>query len=112
MQWYWLVERVVLWLLELSGDEHGDDEPVDGDDTGHDDGDDALHDELGPHDGHGGDAGAGLGRAVRRAHGREDHGGGGAQHTEEGGVDGVVVVLGHLCVCWVCWFGGVSVCCP
>ena len=92
-----LVERVSLRRgLELSGDEHRDDDAVDGDDTGHDHGDDGLHDELGPHDGHGGDTGAGLGRAVGGAHGAEDHGGGGAHHAEEGGVDRTLV--GHCVV--------------
>ncbi len=103
-----LVQGVALaGRLELPGDEDGDDDAVDGDDAGHDHGDDALHDELWPHDGHGGDAGAGLGRAVGGAHRREDHGGGGAQDAEEGRVDRAL--LGHLCGCGCVCGGGVTV---
>lgn len=46
------------------GDEHSDDQAVDGNDTGHDHGDDGLHDELRAHDGHGGDTDSTLGGSV------------------------------------------------
>lgn len=59
-----LVDRVLHRTAQVTGDQHGDDQTVDGNDTRHDDGDDRLHDQLGAHDGHGGDTGAGLGRAV------------------------------------------------
>lgn len=82
-----LVERVWRGRAELSCDEHCNDHPVDGDDTGHDHWDDGFHDQLWPHDWHGGDSGSRLGRSVCRAHCTEHHGGGGAHHAEEGGVD-------------------------
>ena len=69
----------------VGGDDDGDDEAVDAEDTGHDHGDDGLHDELGAHDAHGGDADAGLGGAVGGAHAREDERGHGAHEAEEGG---------------------------
>ena len=46
------------------GDEHSDDQTVDGNDTSHDHGDDGLHDELRAHDGHGGDSHSTLGGSV------------------------------------------------
>ena len=45
-----------------------------------------LHDELWPHNRHGGDTGTGLCRAVGGAHGGEDHGGRGAHNAEKGRV--------------------------
>lgn len=49
---------------QVTRHEHTDDEPVDTNDTSHDDRDNGLHDELGVHDTHGGDADGGLGRSV------------------------------------------------
>ena len=57
------------------GNQDGNDEAVDGNDTSHDHGDDGLHDELGAHDGHGGDTGAGLGGTVGGAQGWRGGGG-------------------------------------
>lgn len=46
------------------GNKHCYNQAVDGNDTRHDNGDDGPHDELRPHDGHGGDPRATLGCAV------------------------------------------------
>lgn len=62
-----LVRRVTWRLLELTGDEYGHHQAVNGDDARHDNRNDGLHDQLGPHDGHGGDSDAGFGCAVRRS---------------------------------------------
>jgi hypothetical protein len=51
------------------GNEHRDDETVDGNDTSHDYGNDGLHDELGAHDGHGGNTSSRLGRSVSSTEG-------------------------------------------
>lgn len=51
----------------VCGQEDGNNEAVDADHTRHNDGDNRLHDELRAIDGDGGDAEAGLGRAVRGA---------------------------------------------
>lgn len=56
-------------LYNVVGNQHRHHQTVNGYDTRHDDGDDGLHDELWPHDGHGGDARAALGRAVSCAQG-------------------------------------------
>lgn len=45
-------------------DDDSNDEPVDAQHSSHDHGDDGLHDQLGPHDTHGCDTHARLGRAV------------------------------------------------
>lgn len=52
----------------LCGDDDSNDEAVDAENTGHDDGNDGLHNELRPHDTHGGNSNAGLGSAIRGAH--------------------------------------------
>ncbi|TMS36953.1 hypothetical protein L596_003998 [Steinernema carpocapsae] len=49
---------------DLALQDHGDDQAVDTNDTGHNDGDDRLHDQLGTHHSHGADADGGLGRSV------------------------------------------------
>lgn len=59
-----LLEKGVAVGIDVVGDEHGDDEPVNSDDTRHDDGDDGLHDQLGSHHRHRRDARPRLGRAV------------------------------------------------
>jgi hypothetical protein len=66
---YSLVEGVCRVVRHVLGDDHRHDQPVDGQDTRHDDGNDGLHDELRPHDGHGGDTRAGFGRAIGSAQG-------------------------------------------
>lgn len=49
---------------DVVGNQHCYDQAIDGNDTRHDDGDDGPHDELRPHDRHGGDPRAALGCAV------------------------------------------------
>jgi hypothetical protein len=49
------------------GNEDGDDEAVNTDDTGHDDRDDVFNDQVGTEDAHGGNPDTRLGCAVRRA---------------------------------------------
>lgn len=49
---------------DVVGDQHRYYQAVDGYNTRHDYGDDGLHDELRPHDGHGGDPRTALGCAV------------------------------------------------
>lgn len=61
---YVLVQRVLIGGLEGAGNQHSNDQTVDGNDTSHDNGNDRLHDQLGPHHRHGGDTGTGLGRSV------------------------------------------------
>ena len=62
-----LVQGVLGRVTGTVGNEHGNDETVNGNNTSHDDGNDGLHDELGVHDTHGADAHAGLGSAVGSA---------------------------------------------
>ena len=50
--------------LTVPGDDDGDDQAVNTQDTRHDDGDDVAHDQAGVHDTHGTDAHPGLGRPV------------------------------------------------
>lgn len=50
--------------LQRTGDQHGHDQPVDGNDTRHDHRDDGLHDELGPHHRHGSNTGPRLGSPI------------------------------------------------
>ena len=55
--------------LHAVGDEDGDDEAVDGNDTGHDNRNHGLHHQLRVHDGHVGDPDARLGGTVASAEG-------------------------------------------
>lgn len=89
-------EGVFRRRLEVRDDEDGHDQPVDGDDTGHDHGDDALHDELGLVHAHGRDGRPGLGGAIARAPRAQRDGGGGAHDADEGGVDGHPLDVGPI----------------
>mmetsp|Transcript_4463 Transcript_4463/g.10595 ORF Transcript_4463/g.10595 Transcript_4463/m.10595 type:complete len:200 (+) Transcript_4463:87-686(+) len=71
--------------LHLSVDDHSRDEAVDAQHTSHDNGNDRSHHHVRAHDAHGGDADAGLSRAVGGAQVREDDGRGHAHEAEEGG---------------------------
>ena len=51
-------------MLTSCGDDDGNNEPVDSQHTSHDNWDNGLHDQLWPHDSHGGNAHPGLGCAV------------------------------------------------
>lgn len=54
---------------DVVGNQHCNHQTVNGYDTRHDHRDDGLHDELRPHDRHGSDACAALGRAISCAQG-------------------------------------------
>ena len=58
------LEESVFCSIHAVGDQDGDDESVDGNDTSHDDGNDGLHDELRAHDGHGSNTSTALGSSV------------------------------------------------
>lgn len=77
-----------LLLLERVRDKHRDDEPVNGNDTGHNDGDNILDEQVGAENGGGADTDTGLGGTVGSTKAGEDNGGGAAKGTEEGRVDG------------------------
>jgi hypothetical protein len=70
--------------LQILGDEDGDDERVDGENTGHDDGDEALHDQVRPEGSHACNANAGFRGAISRARAAKDHGRGNTAHANEG----------------------------
>lgn len=61
--------------LDVTRDEDGDDETVNGNDTGHDYGDDTPDEEIRAEDTHGGDTDTGLGGTVRGTQAGEDDGG-------------------------------------
>jgi len=74
-------------LCQVVGDEDGDDETVDTNDTGHDDGNDVLDDKVGSQDAHSRDTNAGLCSSICSTKACEDDGGGAAHGTEEGRID-------------------------
>ena len=57
--------------LTFVGDQHGDDEAIDGDDTCHDNRNDRLHDQVWSHDTHGCYPHSTLGRAIGCSQGWE-----------------------------------------
>ena len=78
-------------ILTGAGDDDGDNEAVDTEDTSHDHGDDRLDDELGLEDSDGADADAGLGSAVGGTHVAEDEGRDDSHAAEEQSLVGVTV---------------------
>ena len=77
--------------LTGTGDDDGDNETVDTEDTGHNNGDNRLDDKLGLQHGDGADADTGLGSAVGSAKVAENEGSNNAHSTEEEGLVGVTV---------------------
>lgn len=71
-------------LVEVAGDDDGRDEPVDGEDLGHDGAERVLHEPVGPQDARREYGAAGLCGAVRGAEDGEDHGRSAAHCAEEG----------------------------
>ena len=88
-----LVGFDALWGQQLTGagDDDGDDEAVDTEDTSHDDGDNRLNDQLGLEHGDGADADAGLGSAVGGTEVAEHEGRHDAHAAEEQSLVGVTV---------------------
>lgn len=84
-------EETVVLLLKVVGNQDGDDEAVDTNDTSHNDGHDVLDDEVGPEDTHGGNADTRLGSAVGGTQAGEDNGCGAAHGTKEGRICGAKI---------------------
>ena len=77
--------------LTGTGDDDGDNETVDTEDTSHDNGNNGLDDELGLEDGDGADADARFGSTVGSAEISENESGNDAHATEEEGLVGITV---------------------
>ena len=77
--------------LTGAGDNDGNDEAVDTEDTSHDHGDDRLDDQLGLEDSDGADTDTGLGSAVSSAHVAENKRGNDAHAAEEERLVGISV---------------------
>jgi len=88
------VERKL--LLEVVGNQDGDDETVDTNDTSHNDGNNVLDDEVRAEDTHGGNTDTRLGGTVGSTDAGEDDSGGAAHSTKEGRVDGAELRR-HIC---------------
>jgi len=88
--------KSVLVLLEGIGNQDGDDETVDTNDTSHNDGNNVLDDEIRAEDTHGSDTNTGLGSTVRGTKAGEDDGCCAAHGTKEGRVNRAKI--GH-CKC-------------
>lgn len=71
-------------VLTLGGDDDGNDEAVNPNDSGHNDGDERLHHKIRARDTHARDANPRLGGAVGGAKVRQEHGRSRPQVAEEG----------------------------
>ena len=80
-------EGVVLGWVDVTGDQHSDDQTVNGKDTGHDDWDKGLHNELWLEGTDTGDTDTRLGCTDGGTDTRQDHGCGTAGKAEEWGVE-------------------------
>ena len=77
-------------LLKTVGNQDGDDQAVDTNDTSHNDGDDVLDDEVGAENTHSSNTDTGLGGTVRGTQAGEDDSAGATHGTEEGRVNRAV----------------------
>jgi hypothetical protein len=79
------------FLLETVGNQDGDDQTVNTNDTSHNDRNNVLDDKVRAENTHGGNADTRLGGTVGGAEAGEDNSRGAAHGTEEGGVNGAVL---------------------
>jgi hypothetical protein len=90
-----------LLLGKLVGDQDGNDETVNGNNTSHNDGNNVLDDQVGPEHTHGRDTNTSLSGTVGSTEAGEDDGGSAAHRSEERGIHGAEIGRHGGCVCGV-----------